>query len=212
MENSAKGRYWSILVFEDNIEKNPNWLEYLLGTHMRFCISPYHDKDLWTEEDLRKHPERKDIVPGKPKKAHYHILFHCDDNMTFKSMKEMTTELGLPIPQRVMAPRGLYRYFWHLDNPEKAQYNADDIRHYNGSDPFDYICELSEHEKDQMIFELIQFFRAGRFLKYADFLIAVRERFNDDRYFRVARGQTLLYREIMKDNISDYNNAYLKSI
>ena len=100
MENSTKGRYWTFLIFEDNIEKNPRWLEKLIDTHLRFVISPYHDHDVWTEEDKVKHPDREFEV-GSPKKAHYHVMIHGDDNMTYKSVKDLCINLSLPLPWRI---------------------------------------------------------------------------------------------------------------
>ena len=129
MNNTDKGRYWTFLMFEDNIAENQRWIQKLCNTHLRFCISPYHDKDIWTEEDLQQHPDRADqIVVGSLKKAHYHVMIHCDDNTTFKTMKDLLLDLNCPIPFKVVAPDGLYRYFCHQDNPEKHQY---DLNHYN---------------------------------------------------------------------------------
>ena len=142
MDNTTKGRYWTFLMYEDNIEKNPRWIQKLSLSHLRFCTSPYHDKDIWTEEDKILHPERADqIIPGEHKKAHYHVMIHCDDNTTFKTMKELLSDLGCPLPQKVFAPDGMYRYFCHQDNPDKTQYDINEIRHYNGSDPTDYLME-----------------------------------------------------------------------
>lgn len=211
MQNTDKGRYWTILVFEDNIEKNPHWLDKLLDTHMRFVRSPYHDMDTWTELDIDKHPERHDIVPGEKKKAHYHIMFHCDSNTTYLTMKTLCLDLGLPIPERVNAPCGMYRYFIHQDNPEKYQYSADDMRHYNGSDPFDYIMEFSEREKMDMQIQLISYLREKRFLKYSEFLLSVAQDFSDPRYYKIATGSTLLFKECYKDNLAD-NNASIMAL
>lgn len=54
MQNSTRGTYWAFLIFDDNIEKNPRWLFRLLETHLRFVVSPHHDKDKWTEEDKKQ--------------------------------------------------------------------------------------------------------------------------------------------------------------
>lgn len=149
MANNTKGRYWNLLVFENNWKENPNWREQLIDTHLRFCISPLHNKDTWSEIDIQKHPDREEYIKehiGEPKTPHYHVLIQCDDNTTWKTMKELTEGLGLPVPFVCRAPVGMYHYFTHEFNPEKAQYDPNDIRHYNGSDPADYLMELSKFE------------------------------------------------------------------
>lgn len=206
MNNTTKGRYWTFLIFEDNIEKNPNWLKYLLDSHLRFCLSPYHDKDVWTELDIRKHPDRVDQIEiGKPKKAHYHVLIHCDDNTTFKTMKEFTEELGLPLPFKVMAPDGLYRYFCHQDNPEKHQYDINDIRHYNGSDPSDYLMEISKMKKLSIITEITNFIKGKFFMHYGDIYLGIRDSFQDPNYAAVFLQYQAYFKEVFKDNLAKAN-------
>lgn len=202
MDNSKRGRYWSILVFEDNIEKNPRWLQKLLDTHLRFCISPYHDKDKWSYEDIAKHPDR-DIVPDTTKKAHYHIIIHCDDNMTFKTMKGLTEELGLPLPMYSVAPKGLYRYLYHGDNPEKWQYDVNDVRHYNGSEPSDYLCEIGKEEKSNMINFLCDEFSKYGFTKYKD-MLAYARKLGDPNYSIIVQNNVYIFKQILVDNIETY--------
>lgn len=210
MENTTKGRYWTFLVFEDNIKQNPKWLKKLLDTHLRFCISPYHDKDLWSELDLQKHPDRVDEIEiGKPKKAHYHVLIHCDDNTTFKTMKELTESLGLPIPLKVIAPDGLYRYFCHQDNPEKHQYDINDIRHYNGSEPSDYLMEISRLKKLNIITELTAFITGKMFIHYADIYIGISQSFPDPNYRSVFLQYTSYFKEVFKDNLANRNSSIM---
>lgn len=202
MQNTDKGNYWTILLFEDNIQKNPRWLYRLLETHLRFAVSPYHDKDIWTEEDKEKHPER-DIIPGTPKKAHYHVLIKADQNTTYKTMKDLCEELGLPRPEVCRAPYGMYKYLWHQDRPDKYQYDQNDVKHYNGCDPFDFIIEPNKYEITMMTEELILFMRRNVFLHYADFLLSIQENFGDVRYRWVAQNRTAVFKEILKDNLKD---------
>lgn len=180
------------------------WLKKLIDTHLRFCLSPYHDKDKWSEIDLQKHPDRADKIKiGELKTAHYHVMIHCDDNTTFKTMKDLTEALGLPIPFKVMAPDGLYRYFCHQDNPEKHQYDLNDIVHYNGSDPSDYLMELSKFRKNQILDEVIAFIRGKRYIRFAEIIFGVKEHFADPNYEYLVKNNVTLMKEILKDNLSD---------
>lgn len=209
MQNSTRGKYWTFLVFEDNISKNPDWLNKLLDTHLRFVVSPYHDSDIWSVTDKARHPERQDIVEGAKKKAHYHVMLQYDDNTTFKTVKTLTEDLGLPIPFRVESPRGLLRYFCHEDNPEKHQYDINDIRYYNGSMPEDYLIELGKYQTLTIRQELRHFMREKRFTRMSDFWNAVSEKYTDPNYWYIAESNTIYFREVLKDNLSDMNTSIM---
>lgn len=196
-------------MFEDNIENNPRWKEKLAKTHLRFVVSPYHDKDVWTKEDIESYPDRNDVYPGKPKKAHYHVMIRCDDNSTFKTMKDLLTGFGCPIPERVYAPCGMYRYFCHQDDPDKAQYDLNDIRHYNGSMPEDYIMELSKYEVAALMEELTFFIRGKKYTKYADCLAGIIESFPDPKYKYYFMNKTSYFKEIFKDNLSEFTTSLM---
>lgn len=201
MQNSTRGTYWAFLIFDDNIEKNPRWLHRLLEKHLRFVVSPHHDKDKWTEEDKIKHPDREFTVGGL-KKGHYHVMIQYDDNTTYKTVKNLTEELGLPLPIRVESARGMLRYFCHQDNPEKAQYDVNDVKYYNGAQPEDYLIELGKYQTMQIKKELRKVFRSKRFLLMSDFWDYVDQNFKDPNYSYIAQTNVLYFREILKDNIS----------
>lgn len=209
MQNSTRGTYWTFLIFEDNIEKNPRWLYRLLDTHLRFVVSPYHDHDLWTIEDKDKHPEREDIIPGKPKKAHYHVMVQYDDNTTFKNVKSLTEELGLPIPFRVQSPRGLLRYFYHIDNQEKYQYDINDIKYYNGAQPEDYLIEIGKYQRLQIKQELRAFMRKYKYTRMSEFWDGVSVSFKDPNYQYIAEAEVNYFKEVLKDNISDMKTSIM---
>ena len=91
MQNTDKGNYWAFIIWQDNVITHPDWKERLMATYLRFCVSPYHDKDIWSEDDCIRHPERAEYIMdhlGEPKKPHYHVLIHCDQNTTWKTMKK----------------------------------------------------------------------------------------------------------------------------
>ena len=56
--NAIKKRNWAFVLY---IESAPsNWLDILIKSGLSFAVSPYHDKDI--------NPD------GEVKKAHYHII------------------------------------------------------------------------------------------------------------------------------------------
>lgn len=111
-----KSRYWSFIAYPESINKN--WIKELEETGVQFAISPLHDKDI--------------DPTGEPKKPHYHVLLEYSGPKTYNSMKQITDSIGATIPKKVESIRGYYRYLTHMDNPEKAQYNIEDIKEYNG--------------------------------------------------------------------------------
>lgn len=203
MENSKKARYWVIIIFENNWKEVPNWREILIDTHLRFCVSPLHDHDIWSELDVQKHPDRAEYIKqhiGEPKNPHYHVMIHGDDNMTFKTVKEIVAPLGCSMPQPVYAPDGMYSYFTHENNPEKAQYNVNDMMHYNGSDPSDYIMEISKWKKSKMIDELDEIFVERGAVKYYEMLRIARSMDNPN-YLWLVQNNTYHFNQILVDII-----------
>lgn len=204
MQNSTKGEYWSILIFEDNIEKNPNWLDKLKDTHFRFCVSPYHDQDLWTELDIQKHPDRSDYIKehlGEHKKNHYHVLIHADNNTTFSVMRDICIDNGLPIPICVRAPIGMYHYLSHEFEENKHHYDPNEIRHYNGSDPEDYLLEMDKKTKMDYLTILQNDFVQHGYTKYYEMLNRASE-YPNKNFLYIVQTNIYFFKQIIVDNIN----------
>lgn len=108
-----KSRYWSGILYPDSLPSN--WKELIEEMQLPCAISPLHDKDI-------------DIGTGKLKKPHYHILISFEGPRSQKQVEEIIKDtLNGAKPQRIISLRGYFRYLCHLDNPEKAQYNIEDI-------------------------------------------------------------------------------------
>lgn len=118
MIKDIKKRYWTFILYPESAPDN--WLEILQLKGLEFAISPLHDKDI--------------NPTGELKKAHYHLILHYNGPTTYSCVKNLTDQLNQPIPQPVESPQGIYRYFTHKDNPDKFQYNSNDIKLYNGFD------------------------------------------------------------------------------
>ena len=112
-----KSRYWSFIVYPESV--CDNWINDLTEKGCVFAVSPLHDKDI--------------NPTGELKKPHYHVLIQFDGPTTYKNVKENICDLiGATIPKNVISMRGYYRYLCHLDNPEKYQYDVNDIQTYGG--------------------------------------------------------------------------------
>lgn len=104
-------RNWTFIVYPESAPQN--WKEILQEQHINFAVSPCHDKDV--------------NATGEPKKAHYHVLLAFDSVKSYLQVLDITISLNATIPQKVESVVGLIRYFVHIDNPEKYQYDVKDI-------------------------------------------------------------------------------------
>ena len=95
-----------------------NWLEILSDQKVSAFVSPLHDKDI--------NPN------GEPKKEHYHVLIMFDSVKTIEQALDLFKLIGgVQYCEQIQSIRGYARYLCHLDNPEKAQYNVDDINSFS---------------------------------------------------------------------------------
>ena len=63
----------------------------------------------------------------------------------------------------------MYRYFTHIDNPEKYQYDSKDIRTLNGFDILDFV-EMTKSEVNKALKDLQELIRNLDIMEYADFM------------------------------------------
>ena len=119
----TKSKYFCTLLYPDSTTYDTDKvIKALAEEHLTFAVSPIHDKDV--EED------------GSIKKAHYHLLLAYSSATTLNNIRGWFKVCGLPESDlhsvRVCASGvGYYRYLTHKDNPEKAQYDVNDIRTFN---------------------------------------------------------------------------------
>src|SRR5699024_11612929 len=79
-----------------------------------------------------------------------------DSVKTYKQVAQITESLNATIPQISHSAKGLARYMTHMDNPEKAQYKAEDIIALNGAD-LSELLKPSSQDRYSMIREMLQF-------------------------------------------------------
>lgn len=153
---------WCALAYPESLPEN--WLDILTEEFcLEFAVSPLHEFDVVSST-------------GELKKAHYHIIFKFPSLKSFEQVKEITDRINSPIPQRCLNIKSSFRYFIHLDNPEKYQYNSELIRTFGGFDSCDYltcsekdnvaivnaICDFIRDSSCFEFFALVDFARAER--------------------------------------------------
>lgn len=190
-----KNRHWTFLVYPESAPNN--WKELLQETGCQIAISPLHDKDENPDKEL--------------KKPHYHILICFPGPTTFKKVNSLCSSLNSPIPKRVLSIIGIYRYFTHLDNPEKYQYNEEDIIVLNGFDIKEY-NGLTTSQTLAIKKALQQLIIEKHLTEYSDFMDYIIEHLGND-FYQVASNNTLFFdrylssrRNKIRDALQDLNN------
>lgn len=150
-EKDLKKRYWTFLLYPESAPSD--WLDKLKISGLLCAISPLHDKDI--------------NPTGEPKKPHYHVILVYSGPTTYNSVKRFTESLNSPIPKVLESVRGMYRYFSHMDNPEKYQYDRAEITHINGFNIADLV-ELTKSEVNEIKMNILKLIREIGIVEYSD--------------------------------------------
>lgn len=187
--STQKSRHWSIIVYptEEFIKNNypsceytggdgwgtapDDWREQLNNLGIPWAESPLHWKD--------RNPD------GTLKKPHWHIILSWENGTTtYKNVLNICQMLNSPIPKKLVNPKGMYRYFNHLDNPEKYRY-TDKPLHHNG-----FELQLTSTEITKIIQEITYKIINEDIREYAELLISCND---NPQYFDVATHHTLVF-------------------
>ena len=183
-EKTRETRYrnFATVVYPESAPEK--WRETLSGQFIPSFISPLHDKDV--------------NPTGEPKKAHYHVMLLFDAPHTMDQAREVFEQIGGVGCEIVKSLRGYARYLCHLDNPEKEQYNPEDVRSLCGAD-YNHTIGLAI-DKYKAIREMMSFCRENNILSYSDLLeYCSEERFD---WFRVlCDNGTLVMKEYLKSKL-----------
>ncbi len=151
-KNNKRSRNWAFILYPESAPKN--WQEKLIELNVQFALSPLHNLDV--------NPDN-----GEIKKEHYHVILVFDSVKSYEQVKEITQKLKQPVPQICHSILGSIRYFTHQDNPEKFQYQVENIKVFNGFD-IDKYTEMTVTQKKAIIKEICQYIVSADVVEYAD--------------------------------------------
>lgn len=175
----TRRRNFATVVYPESAPEN--WQTILQEQFIPAFISPLHDKDI--------------NPTGEPKKPHYHVMLMFEGKKSKEQAKEVFDKVGGVGVEVVNSIRGYARYLCHLDNPEKAQYNVDDVRCICGSD-YSGVIGLAI-DKYKAVREMIAFCKEYNIDAYCDLLIYASEERSD--WFRVlCDNGTVVMKEFLK--------------
>lgn len=149
----VKKRYWAFCGYPESLPED--WKEQLMQTGLPCAISPLHDKDI--------------NATGEPKKPHYHVILCYNGPTALSVVEKLTRQLGQPNPQAIENVKGYYRYLSHRDNPEKAQYDENEIETLNGFNVADY-SDLTRSEVLEIKQKIIAIIRSCDIIEYCDLM------------------------------------------
>ncbi len=184
-----KKRYWKFVFYPESLPDG--WLDFMQNTDLPFCISPLHDSDL--NEDQER----------TPKKAHYHLIVAYNNTTTWKNVKESICDpLGQPRPMPSDNIKLAYRYLWHADNPEKAQYDESGVQCYNGFNIHDFIA-LTQDEVKQYMYEINNIIRDADIVEYSELIYFLMD--NDMiEQLSVVQSHTIHYNALLRSQRHRY--------
>lgn len=172
---NVKKRNWAFILYPDSAPAD--WVDILTKTGLQCSVSPLHDKDI--------------NPTGEIKKPHYHVILCYSGPTSFSVVSRLTDSLNCPIPQPLEQIKGYYRYFTHMDNPEKFQYDAHDILSINGFNILDF-CDLTWREIVTYKLHLQSLIRESDITEYSDLMDILQDNEMFTEYY-VASSNTLFF-------------------
>lgn len=160
LKSNQLARNVMTVYFMEELEKAGktywDFLEYCDGLQIPMVVSPVHDKDEYTAEDVRGWVDRhidpdhysfissdiekvREVAPkvGDKKKAHVHFALKLDGRRNAEYFSSLFDDF-IPIPktrwQVVISWDSAIRYYAHMDTPEKYRYSELDIQGFGGVD------------------------------------------------------------------------------
>ena len=184
-------RNWSFIVYPDSAPEY--WRDVLDEYHVPWACSPLHDGD--------KNPD------GEQKKPHWHCVMVFEGKKCYQQVLELIKPLNCTIPQKVQSMKGMLRYFCHLDNPEKEQYNLSDIEYHGGFDGGAYLSPSSS-QRYNMIRDMMVFIKERNYIDFLDFACYCAEERFDDWYPLLCDNSAFLIDKCITSNYKKYKRVF----
>ena len=153
-----RARNWIFIVYPESAPEN--WYDQVSSLGVPYACSPLHDKDV--NDD------------GTPKKPHWHLLLAFHGKQSSTQIKLIAKALGTSVFKKCHDTRATCRYFLHMDNPEKAPYNRQDIRAGGGFD-LENALKMTTSEVEAIMGEVERLIFDNGISEYADLLESVPE-------------------------------------
>lgn len=149
---SERTRNYATIVYPESAPED--WLEVLSELLVPALVSPLHDRDLTKE--------------GEQKKPHFHVMLLFSGVKSPEQAKEVFDQIGGVGCEKVMSARAYARYLIHMDQPDKVQYNRQDVVTFSGVD-YDSLVNLPE-DRYKAIKEIVDYCCKADIYSYSDLM------------------------------------------
>ena len=175
----TRARNFATVVYPDSAPSD--WLDILSDNMIPSFVSPLHDADV--------------NPTGETKKPHYHVIVMFEGKKSEEQIKSIFDAIGGVGLEVVKSMRGYARYLCHLDNPEKSQYNPDDVKCFCGAD---YLGIIGlPIDKYKSIGEMMDYIIENEVTSYSDLLVYARM-FRSDWFRILCDNGTYVIKEFIK--------------
>lgn len=173
-KTDTRARAWSFIAYPDSVPAD--W-ELILTErfNLKWARSPLHDSDTNADETQ--------------KKPHWHIVLVFDGKKSYQQILTITQSINATNPQKVHNLQGLMRYFIHLDNPEKAQYDIKDIKSVGINAELEIMGQGDFNRK--LKGEILEIIRGNDLYEYCDLLDFLQ--YDYEQHFEYATTHTILF-------------------
>lgn len=171
-KNGVRARSYAMILYAESM--HADWEETLKKEKINgFAI--YHDRDV--KDD------------GEPKKPHYHILIRYKNQTAKATVKELAKQVGAANEKIIVVKefRKYAEYLIHKNNPEKVQYEINDVKSYGEVDYKKLITNSERNQDGETLKEILDFCIENNVYSYADLLDYALQ--NNDDWFRLVSGR-----------------------
>lgn len=150
---------WTFLMYEESAP--PDYIDVLNSIQVPYVLSPWHDKDVNSKT-------------GELKKSHKHGALFFESLKSYSQVSGLiSTKLNAPSHvEVVMSPKGMFDYFTHAENPEKSQYDINEIESGAG---FELDKFLVEQNSDTFMNDVIDIIEQNDFTEFHDLVTFARK-------------------------------------
>jgi hypothetical protein len=183
-QKDGRTRNWNFILYPESAPKD--WRGIINETRIEWVESPLHDKDInpkWSADE--------ETGEEQYKKAHHHITILFPSHKSYDQVKQLTDSLNAPIPIPCQSVKGSIRYMVHKDNPEKHQYDWNDIRCHGGAD-LDSLCMATQTERMKIQDEIEEYIICNNVTELVDLVIYAR-REGLSEWLNIVRNHSTLY-------------------
>lgn len=150
--STKKSRYWAFIYYEESPIKD--YKQWFMEHGSIAIISPWHDKDI-------------NETTGEIKKKHKHIILVYEGPTTYNQVKQITNEFNSPIPIPQINIKGAVRYLTHANNPEKFQYDKNDIE-LIGLSSLQEVIDLTKEDIEKIWQDIYKVMKEKKIYEYSD--------------------------------------------